>query len=388
MLRNDLTVSEEKERIELRQLLEESLRAQGFAINGNRVAPPDEMDKADVRRLHALAVDHRRGCARKNLERWEPKLLNRIAAGAEVDPKQIYPRLVEVQRRSEEELLFRYACLHWSIPVSSGYGRRLRFIVIDEQNDKLIGVIGLGDPVFSLSARDDWVGWKKKDRLERLHHVVDAFVLGAVPPYSQLLCGKLIALLTASNEVRKAFERKYGQRQSLIRNRDLDGRLALITTTSALGRSSVYRRLRMEDQHIYTSCGFTRGSGEFHFANGVYFHISEFAHNHFEPSAKQQRWGNGFRNRREVIRRVLKGVGLSPDWLYHGIGREVFVVPLAENAREFLRGDEETLRPLDMPADRIIVWFRERWLIPRAGREKRWLDFLPENYRLWGKKGT
>jgi len=68
-----------------------------------------------------------------------------------------------------------------------------------------------------------------------LHHALDAFVLGSVPPYSSLLCGKLIALLVASDEVREAFRRKYGGRSSVITERTLDGSLALITTTSATG---------------------------------------------------------------------------------------------------------------------------------------------------------
>ena len=128
-----------------------------------------------------------------------------MASGTDVDPDKIRPVLIEVQPDSKEELLFRYATLHWSIPVSSGYGRRLRFIVVDEYNEKLIGVLGLGDPIFNLGKRDSWIGWSKDDRRERLHQIMDAFVLGAVPPYSYLLCGKLVAMLAASDQVRGRF---------------------------------------------------------------------------------------------------------------------------------------------------------------------------------------
>jgi hypothetical protein len=54
--------------------------------------------------------------------------------------------------------------------------------VLDRQNDKLIGLFGLGDSVFSLKARDEWIGWNSETRETRLRHVMDAFVLGAVPP--------------------------------------------------------------------------------------------------------------------------------------------------------------------------------------------------------------
>jgi hypothetical protein len=315
----------------------------------------------------------------------EKDLLGHIASGHEVVPSRISPRLVEVLPDSEEELLFRYASLHWSIPVSSGYGRRLRFLVVDEYNGKLIGLIGLGDPVFSLGPRDQWVGWTPADRKKRLGNVMDAFVLGAVPPYSFLLCGKLVAMLAASDTVRHAFKRKYGGTRSVIRRNVHDGRLALITTTSALGRSSVYNRLRLGDRLLYQSVGFTRGSGEFHFSNGLYRVITEFAEKNCEPTAKQERWGTGFRNRREVIRKCLHALGLSSDWIYHGIKREVFVVPLARNTREFLRG--EHTRPLwyQQSEAEMFEYFRDRWMLPRASWDQRFRLWCREEWAIWVK---
>lgn len=371
---------------ELREHIVESLKHQGFRIQGGRVIPPALLDKMTLRRLHAVAVQHRIERARKGLARYEPRLLRRFASGSQVVPEHIRPRLVEVQPHSEEELLFRYASLHWSIPVSSGYGRRLRFLVFDEQNEKLIGLFGLGDPVFSIAARDAWIGWGKEARRERLQYVMDAFVLGAVPPYSSLLCGKLIAMLVASNEVRNVFQRKYSRRRSVILERPFDGRLALITTTSALGRSSIYNRLRHGERRLYYSVGFTRGSGEFHFSNGLYSAISQYAMRYCEPTAKQERWGTGFRSRREVVRKCLAKIGLSTEWLYHGIQRELFVIPLARNAQQFLRGEHTKAMWFDQSRDELFAWFKERWLLPRAERDSRYLEFTPSIYQLWSEK--
>ena len=47
----------------------------------------------------------------------------------------------------------------------------------------LLGVFALGDPVYNLRARDDLIGWNVEQRSARLYNVLDAFVLGAVPPY-------------------------------------------------------------------------------------------------------------------------------------------------------------------------------------------------------------
>lgn len=367
----------------LRQQIIRSLLRQGFRLRNGTILPPSDLSKDKVRRLHQIAVQHRRERSKEGLFKKEHQLLSFIASGSEVEPERISPRLVEVFPESNEELLFRYASIHWSIPTSSGYGRRLRFLVVDDYNGKLIGLIGLGDPVFSLSARDQWIGWTKEDREARLQHIMDAFVLGAVPPYSFLLCGKLVAMLAASDQVRKAFGKKYEGTRSLIRRKKQDGRLAVITTTSALGRSSIYNRLRFNDRILYQSVGYTRGSGEFHFANGLYGEISAFALKHCEPTAKQRRWGSGFRNRREVVKKTLPLLGLSSEWLYHGVEREVFVIPLARNTRQFLRGEHDRLLWFRQPTSDMFSYFRERWLLPRWDRDKRYREWHREEWLMW-----
>lgn len=328
-------------------------------------------------------MQHRVARSEPGLVRYESRLLNRLAAGTDIDPSRITPRLVVVESESEDELLFRYASLHWSIPVSSGYGRRIRFLVIDDQNDKLIGLFGLADPVFNLSGRDSWIGWDWEHRRTNLHHVMDSFVLGAVPPYSMLLCGKLVAMLVASNEVRAAFRRKYSGCQSLISEKNLDGRLALVTTTSAFGRSSIYNRLRFSDRVLFQSAGFTQGSGEFQFSNGLYGAMSVYANRYCEATGKKEAWGEGFRNRREIVKKCLSKVGLSTEWIYHGIQREIFVVPLAKNAKSFLRGEQTKLYWLDRPSAALFEFFKERWLAPRSSWDFRYKNWHPEQWRLW-----
>ena len=92
---------------------------------------PDATDKDRLRKLHTEAVTRERDIAHGTLDRKESGLLELIANGDEVVPHSISPVLIEVLPGSIEELVFRYACLHWSIPVSSGYGRRLRYVVMD-----------------------------------------------------------------------------------------------------------------------------------------------------------------------------------------------------------------------------------------------------------------
>ncbi len=371
----------------LRNMVLNSLRKQGFRLQGDQLLPPSDLSKESLRQLHRTAVAHKMERSKPGLVRHQEDLIQSIASGPDVIPENIKPVLIQVQPDSREELLFRYATLHWSIPVSSGYGRRLRFLVLDSQNDKLIGVIGLGDPIFSLGTRDTWVGWSKDDRRERLHHIMEAFVLGAVPPYSHLLCGKLVAMLAASDEVRETFQSKYAGQSSVIRQRRFAGQLICVTTASALGRSSIYNRLTFRDRKIFHSVGFTQGSGEFHFANGLYAALYDYAVKNCTPTAKSNLWGKGFRNRREIVKKALPSLGLPSDWLYHGVKREVFVAPLAENARQFLRGD--TAQPIwhHQPVDQLFERFRERWLLPRAEWDTKYLDFKRDFLRIWPREG-
>ena len=369
---------------ELREEIIESLLHQGFVIQNGEVSLPGDTDKDRLRQLHRVAVEEKLRKARPGLRSHEERLLRWIANGTEVNPYEIRPKLVEVLPRSEEELLFRYAYNHWSIPVSPGYGRRLRFLVIDQNNSKLIGIIGLGDPVFSLKPRDIWIGWSREDRRKRLNHVIDAFVLGAVEPYSQLLFGKLMAMFAVSRDVTDRFAAKYAGRETLILERETSGEVAIVTTLSALGRSSVYSRLRgRQGNWLMSSVGMTRGSGEFHFSNGIYAKLIDYAKEHCKPTAKNGRWGSGFRNRREVVKKVLSGIGLSSEWLYHGVRREVFVGACASNTKRFLRGEDADLKPLDRHASDLFEWFRERWLLPRAKRRPGYRCFQRASYALW-----
>ena len=82
--------------------------------------------------------------------------------------------------------------------------------VWDNSNDKLIGIVALGDPVFDLKVRDELIDWTSKDRAKRLVNIMDAYVSGAVPPYNLLLGGKLVASLIRTKEVRDDFAKDAG----------------------------------------------------------------------------------------------------------------------------------------------------------------------------------
>jgi transcriptional regulator with XRE-family HTH domain len=383
--------SSDEESSRLRARVEEHLISQGFQISNGCLLAPVAQDKGQLRTLHAGAVAALRDQAKGSLARHESRFIARLACGEEIVPERIQPTLVPIPigRPSFEALLWRWCSLHWSIPVSSGYGRRLRFLVVDRgHDDKVIGLIGLADPVFGLGCRDTAIGWTPKWRKERLFSVMDAFVLGAVPPYNVLCGGKLVALLATSTEVRHAFSNRYRDRVTLISQRQADARLALVTTSSALGRSSVYNRLTYPCRSLaFRPVGYTSGTGDFHFTGSIYQELSDYASRITLDGKTQrhERWtGKTFRNRREVIQRALDGLGYDSRKLrIHGVRRQVFLAPLACNAFAWLRGESDSLEWSTYDCGTLGAWWLERWAIQRAARVSGWHRFDPEGWRLY-----
>ncbi len=315
-----------------------------------------------------------------------PGLLANFADGAEVDPYAIEPDLVAVEAGTPDADLFRLATLLWSVPVSQGYGRRMRFLVRDRSNGKLVGLFALGDPVFNLRARDQWIGWSAADRRQRLVNVMDAFVVGAVPPYSSLLGGKLVFSLIASAEVGAAFAARYADSAGVISGQRKAPRLALVTVTSALGRSSLYNRLRLTDPADPSArlvdlvpIGWTRGYGHFQVSDGLFARMRTMLAAAEHPYASGHRFGDGPNWRMRVERVALQQLGLSADLQRHGIEREVFALPLASNAREFLVGRDASAK-LSRPTAAVISEAAlARWIRPRAARAPGYRSFRRED---------
>ena len=71
--------------------------------------------------------------------------------------------------------------------------------------------------------------------------------MGSVPPYAELLGGKLVTSMIGSKKVADLFDQRYGDLPGTISQKRKQARLVLVTVTSALGRSSIYNRLKLRD---------------------------------------------------------------------------------------------------------------------------------------------
>ena len=81
-----------------------------------------------------------------------------------------------------------------------------------------------------------------------------------------------------------------------------------------------------------------------------------------------------------VVRAALEDIGIDGNWiLRHGIEREVYAIPLAQNWQKILLGTNKNVRSLASPAPDIADFCLNRWMIPRARRDDSYKDFDPES---------
>lgn len=353
----------------LKRSLRAHLRQLGFTKDeaGDLVLPG--VGKDVIRRMHRGQRRERLAAAQPFLARALPKALPHFADGAKIDPTKIRLRLRMIRSGTPEGDLFRVATLTWSVPVSAGFGRRMRYLVWDEGHDRLAGVIALGDPVYNLSVRDAVIDWTVDDRAKRLVGILDAYVLGAVPPYNFLLGGKAVACLVRSRDVFNDFCRQYGQSVGVISKTAKQAHLLAVTTTSSMGRSAVYNRLRLDGTAYFERIGFTEGWGHFHITDALFEKMRDFLRDRDHHYADKHKFGEGPNWRLRTIRAALAALNLNENILHHGIKREVFISKIAANAFDVLRtgGAAPDITGLRTAAE-ISDLARERWMVPRAER--------------------
>jgi len=356
---------------ELRELVLAKLREAGFVVTEGGALHLPQLDKEALRRIHRpasrLEIARRQDWLRQNL----PEYLPYFANGADVIPERIQPVLVEVTTERQHNL-FRIARLLWSLPFSKGYGRRLRFLVLDRANGKLMGLLALQSPPLSFPARDRLFRYPPGQKTALVNQTMDIHTLGAVPPYNRLLAGKLVALLAASNEVREAYRRRYSGRVTEMEGRLLPPHLVALTTTSAFGRSSLYNRLRYRGIAIAESLGYTEGYGDFHLSE-LYPLFREFLERQGIPT--RGGFGVGPRRKWQTIVRALDRLGLPSELLRHGVKREVFLFRLVDNLEAYMEGQDPEPIYRNLPLSELVAWWRERWLLPRAQRVDGWRDW-------------
>jgi len=327
-------------------------------------------DKDSIRALHlrAKAVDEITNYAalRKDLV----KLRSYFPQSVVIDPARISPVVVPVASHSLEERLFKVARGYWSMPYTKGYGRRLRFLIMDAHHEALIGIIGLQSPSADLACRDQYLAVPKEQKLSVVNNTLDAYTVGPTPTYAPLLAGKLVAGFLCSPRIRQEYWRTYGGKETTQLKRKIPQPLLAITTASAFGRSSIYNRLRDSERLLAKPLGFTQGFGTLHLEE-VYPSMVQWLQSikKYTPAG----FGNGPKVRWQNIWNTLVGLRLPMHHLAHGIQRQVYLFELANNFLDVCRNGA-TPDPIAFDDSEWSDHWLERWALPRVTKDPGWFE--------------
>ena len=297
--------------------------------------------------------------------------------GKELDVTKIDPVLVEVKPGTKWETLFRWWNLvWWSLPYEKSYGRQMRFVLWDKYHKAPMGLIGLQSPILSWSVRDNYLDIGPTDRDFWVNQSLNAQRLGALPPYNNLLGGKLVAAMMSSDYVRRKFKEKYSNIKTLMKDRSIPADLLFITTTGAYGKSCVYSRFKMNGIEMAKFLGYTNGTGSFHIPNFLYEDLIIYLKKlHYDV---QRGYGNGPSRKVRLIDQALTLLGFK-NGINHSIKRSVYLFPFAKNINAVINKGEKpqwNKRSQKQVAD----FWKQRWAIPRAEKDKRYQEFSKEKF--------
>lgn len=325
------------------------------------LVPPTNYNKETIRESMAFKrnemIQNHRSWIKKNI--WLAR--ENLANGNDVIRSKIDP-IIEVCQTEKQHRLFRTLRYYWSSPYSEYVGRRIKLLIRDKDlpNKPIIGIAALGSPIIHIPERDDFIGWDRDTRTRNLIYTLDAYVIGALPPYNYLLGGKLISYLLASKEIREIYRKKYKDQITLKEKRKAN-KLVGVFTTSLYGKSSQYNRLKYNNELLYQPIGQTKGFGTLHLSEEtIQLMVKYLKSKGIEVGHK---FGDGPSWVMRVIRNAGDLLGFDSNFLLkHSFKRNIYFVPLAKEFKKFL--NDETKQPMfyNYSKKELVAYWKERWL--------------------------
>ena len=359
----------------LRRKIIQVLIEQGFKINPH--VRPSGYSKRTYRRVQQQARFEQNSLHKNFIKEYFDKAKTYCRDGKDITPDKIALELREVLQGSFEEILFKWwNFIWWSIPYQRTYGRTMRFLLWDVAHNTPFGLICLQSPVLKMSVRDNYLNIPKNELDLWINKSMNAQRVGALPPYNDLIGGKMVALALTANEIRETYKKKYKNYISIIKHRKLSADILFITTTSAFGRSSLYNRLKYKDELVAKCLGYTQGSGSFHIPEELYIEILEFLSDKGVDITRC--YGHGPSRKLKLLSLGFKYLEL-PKFEFHGIKRAFYLFPLVKNLKDVIKNKEKP-QYLDKPFNKLVHYWKRRWAIPRAERMPEWKDFRKDKF--------
>lgn len=217
-------------------------------------------------------------------------------------------------------------------------------------------------------------------------NMMEIIVCGAIPPYNELLGGKLVSILACSPQVIYDYTEKYSAQISEIASRMKgkrivrDSRLAFLGTTSlyAVG-SSQYNRIKVPEAENFTlrfkEMGITEGYGTVYFSKRTTSAMMRMLELQDGGRRINNIFGEGTSPRFRLISRGLSCLGVRSDsFLRHYSPRIVYSIELARNTNDFLCGitdelnypfDIRDVNDIERKTSGLIDYWYTRWFMSR-----------------------
>lgn len=237
-------------------------------------------------------------------------------------------------------------------------------------------------------------------------NMMDIIVCGSIPPYNELLGGKLISILSCSPTIISDYTHRYENQISEIASRMKgkrvirDSRLVYLGTTSlyAIG-SSQYNRIKVpisENRNLeFRKMGITEGYGTVFFSKETTSLFSKLLELQDGGKKINHVFGEGTSPRFRLISKGLSSIGIKAEaFLKHYSPRIVYSINLADNTNEYLLGfDKDVDYGYDLnnsvivkqKTQELIDYWYNRWLTKRLTTvdiEQRLNDFDIESILL------
>lgn len=217
-------------------------------------------------------------------------------------------------------------------------------------------------------------------------NMMDIIVCGSIPPYNDLLGGKLVSILSCSPIVISDYTHRYEKQISEIASRMKgkrvirDSRLVYLGTTSlyAVG-SSQYNRIKVplanNRKLEFRKMGITEGFGTVFFSKRTTSFFSKLLELQDGGKKINHVFGEGTSPRFRMISRGLSSIGVKADaFLKHYSPRIVYSINLANNTNEYLLGFDKDVdygydlnnpEIVEQKTQELIDYWYNRWLTKR-----------------------
>lgn len=222
--------------------------------------------------------------------------------------------------------------------------------------------------------------------------MMEIIVCGAIPPYNEVLGGKLVSMLACSPKVAFDYKNRYSNQVSEIASRMAgrrivrDSSLVFLGTTSLYTKcSSQYNRISIPDEKgntilNYHKVGITEGFGSLFFSKETTDCILKMQILIDGGRRINNVFGEGTSPRFRLLTTGFSQLGLKADvFLKHNSPRIVYMMNLAKNTYEYLNGIDDKLEyfydynneaDVNFWTKYFIDFWYNRWFTMRLSNEE------------------